>query len=301
MTTATTLPAFTQTSEHNLLSPLGRTRYQATLHPNQTATPIVLVHGYGGLLEHWRRVVPLLAHAHPVYALDLHNFGYSSILPAHIPPSFAVWAEQVAYFIRSVVQQPAIVIGHSMGGGVSLQLAATHPDTVHALVLVNSIGYPRQEPPSLLERSLFGILQLPILGETLARSFTTSNSVRTQLRANYHRYPELVTPELIEVFTGPLRRAGGAEAYLAVTRNFPNLVLQIAPDAITQPTLIVWGEADHVLPPSLADLLRDLYAPHATIRLLADSGHCCFDEVPQVFVETVQAWLASVAVLQAAA
>lgn len=282
------------TSEHWLDGQHGRTRYQHTSHPDQQGTPLVLVHGYGGLLDHWRRVVPLLATDHPVYALDLHNFGYSAILKT-TPPGLRVWADQVAHLIRSVVRQPAIVMGHSMGGAVSLQLAASHPDTVRALVLVNSIGYPRQEPPSIVERSLFGILQLPLVGEVLARGFTTSSGVRTQLRSNYYLRPELVTPELVEMFTGPLRRSGGAEAYLAVTRQFNELVLKIDADAVTQPTLIVWGEADHVLPPTLAELLRDLFVPHAAIRLIPQSGHCCFDETPQEFADAVLPWLASLA------
>ncbi len=283
-----------QTSECWLDAPYGRTRYQYTSHPDQQGMPLVLVHGYGGLLDHWRRVLPLLGVEHPIYTLDLYNFGYSAILNG-TPPGLRVWAEQVAHLIRSVVRQPAIVIGHSMGGAVSLQLAADHPDTVAALVLVNSIGYPRQEPPSIVERSLFGILQLPVVGEVLARGFTTSSGVRTQLRSNYHLRPELVTPELVETFTGPLRRAGGPEAYLAVTRQFNELVLKIDANAVTQPTLLVWGEADHVLPPTLAELLRDLFVPHAEIRLIPNSGHCCFDETPQEFADAVLPWLAGLA------
>jgi pimeloyl-ACP methyl ester carboxylesterase len=83
-------------------------------------TPVVLV---GGFLEPsfvWDQVGPLLARHHRVYALDLDGFGYSQ---RRGPWTLAEWADQVADFVRTLDLRRPIVVGHSLGGAVAVELA----------------------------------------------------------------------------------------------------------------------------------------------------------------------------------
>ena len=99
--------------------------------------PVLAVHGITGSSMSW----PFLADAldHPVLAPDLRGRGRSNRLPG--PVGMARHAEDCATVIEAVGCTPVVVVGHSMGGFVAMVLAATRPDLVRALVLVDG-GLP---------------------------------------------------------------------------------------------------------------------------------------------------------------
>lgn len=266
--------------------PDGLTR--AWISSPQQGLPVLLIHGYGALIEHWRPVMRPIASEHTLYAIDLYNFGYSA-RPAG-RPSRERWAAQAAAFIRDTIGQPAVVVGHSMGGVVSAQLARSYPDLVKALILVNSSGAQLQARPlSPIDRLMLDAIGAPLIGETLAGVFGNRWGVRQGLLSAYHR-KECVTPELVETFSGPLRRYG-AGSYLKVSREFANLVLDLTPGEIQMPTLLIWGAEDQSIPPAHAEIIKNRMIPHAEIKIIPDSGHCPFDETPQAFLDILLPWL----------
>ncbi len=263
----------------------GTTRYWLGA---RNGTPVLLIHGYGGLIEHWRRFWGTLAPHHTVAALDLHNFGYSSRLTA--PPSTTLWAAQVAHLLHHLFDEPVTLIGHSMGGMVAGQVAHDYPDRVRDLVLIDSMGLRPEADPSPLASIVLGVIRSPILGDSLASLFSQDWAVERGLRAAYHDQSR-ITPTLVADLRGPLRRAGGPQAYLAVSRQIPTFTLNFAPGEVQQPTLIVWGAHDRSMPATLAERLqRELY-PHAEIALIAEAAHCPFDEQPAATAAVVVPWL----------
>ncbi|MGO8870209.1 MAG: alpha/beta hydrolase [Acidimicrobiales bacterium] len=106
-----------------------------------TGAPVVFLHGWG--LDHkaYKRALSrLVAAGLRVLAPALPGFGGTAGLPPDTVdfPGYANW---VAEFLRTTgVDEPALVMGHSFGGGVAIQLAHDHPDLVRGLVLVNSVG-----------------------------------------------------------------------------------------------------------------------------------------------------------------
>ncbi|RMD81161.1 MAG: alpha/beta fold hydrolase, partial [Chloroflexi bacterium] len=245
-------------------------------------------HGYGALIEHWRPVMRPIAAEHTLYAIDLYYFGYSA-RPAG-RPSRERWAAQAAAFIRDTIGQPAVVVGHSMGGVVSAQLARAYPELVKALILVNSSGAQLQARPlSAFDRLMLDAIGAPLIGETLAGVFGNRWGVRQGLLSAYHR-KERVTPALVETFSGPLRRYG-AGSYLKVSREFANLVLDLQPGEIRMPTLLIWGAEDQSIPPSHAEIIKNRMIPDAEINIIPDSGHCPFDETPQEFLDILLPWV----------
>ncbi|MEI6179733.1 MAG: alpha/beta fold hydrolase [Chloroflexales bacterium] len=266
----------------------GLMRYWAST-PRQ-GVPVVLIHGYGGLIEHWRAVTRPIAMRHSLFALDLYFFGQSAI-PAY-PPDRQMWSEQVAELIATVCPAPAVVVGHSMGGMVAAQLAHDFPQLVRGLVLVAPTGLrdPANQP-SLLDQALFSVLRADGVGEILAEALSSPWGARQGLVTAYHR-KERVTPEMIEQFAAPLLRPGGAQAYLTVSRNFSHLYLEFERGAITAPTLLIWGEHDRSVPPSLAKRFKQMLLPQAEIAVLRETGHCPFDETPEAFLEVLLPWIA---------
>jgi pimeloyl-ACP methyl ester carboxylesterase len=258
----------------------------------QRGLPVVLIHGYGAMIEHWRAIMRPIAERHTLYALDLHYFGRSAI-PAE-PPSRALWANQVAEFIAAVCPGPAIIVGHSMGGMVAAQLAISYPFLVHSLVLTAATGLndPTNQP-SALDNLFFAVVRAPGIGEMLAGLVANDRGARQGLRSAYYR-KERVTPDLLAQFAAPLRRPGGPAAYLAVTRAFPRLFLEAEPGAISAPTLLIWGAEDRSVPPALAGSFQRTLIPHADIAIIPESGHCAFDETPEAFLDVLLPWIAQV-------
>jgi pimeloyl-ACP methyl ester carboxylesterase len=274
-------------SEGFLAGEHGPMRYWAS--EPKLGLPVLFIHGYGALIEHWKPIMRAVASRHSFYALDLYGFGYSAR-----PGGLATkerWAAQVAHFIRSVIGGPAVVVGHSMGGVVATELVRRHPDLARALVLVNSSGMqPYERPLTSTDRMMLDMIGAPLIGETMAGIFGNEWGVRQGLLASYHR-KERVTPELVRTFSGPIQRYG-AGSYLAVTRNAPNLVIELKPGEYTGQALLIWGAEDRSIPPSDAAAIKRLILPQAETVILADSGHCPFDETPEAFCDALLPWLA---------
>jgi pimeloyl-ACP methyl ester carboxylesterase len=230
-----------------------------------------------------------IARQHCVVAPDLYYFGESAI--PHVPPSRRLWSDQIAELIAAVCHGPAIVVGHSMGGMVAAQVAHDYPQLVRGLVLVDSTGLTDpQNQPSELENLFYRFMSSPGVGELLANVVANELGARQGLFSSYYR-KDRVTYELIEQFSAPLRRRGGRDAYLTVSRAFPELFLEFARGKVTMPALLIWGEYDQSVPPHLADYFKRTLLPQAEIAIIPKSGHCPFDETPQEFCDILLPWL----------
>jgi pimeloyl-ACP methyl ester carboxylesterase len=111
---------------------------------------VVLIHGFGASVYHWRYLVPELSKTCRVYALDVLGFGWSDKAIVDYD-GYAIWSDQIADFIKEVVQpaapdEKAVLVGNSLGGYNSLSTAASHPELVKGVVLLNAAG--RFEDPA---------------------------------------------------------------------------------------------------------------------------------------------------------
>ncbi len=102
---------------------------RALLAAGSSGPPIVLVHGFGASAYHWRYNIIELAKKHRVFAVDLLGFGWSD--KALVDYSSNIWSDQIAAFIREVVNDgPVVLAGNSLGGYNSLATAARYPELV---------------------------------------------------------------------------------------------------------------------------------------------------------------------------
>ncbi len=100
------------------------------------APPMVLVHGLGGSHLNWVQVAPALAAERRVLAVDLAGFGLTPA--AGRSATVHANADLLYRFVRDVAGSPAVLVGNSMGGLISILLAQARPDTVAGLVLVDA-------------------------------------------------------------------------------------------------------------------------------------------------------------------
>lgn len=100
--------------------------------------PLVLIHGLSSHMGYWEYQVPVLARTHRVLAVDLPGYGASGRPDAPYTPPW--YADLLATWMETVGLTRAILVGHSMGGQISLTLALRHPEKVDRLVLAAPAG-----------------------------------------------------------------------------------------------------------------------------------------------------------------
>jgi pimeloyl-ACP methyl ester carboxylesterase len=266
------------------------------------APPLVLVHGLGGSHLNWVGVAPALARHRRVVALDLVGFG----LTPHEGRSSNVRdnAALVARFVREVVGEPAVLMGNSMGGMISLLVADRFPEVVEALVLVDaSLPTPGVRPDRqvLLE---FAVYATPFVGERYlqrnAARFTDRQRVLRTVAvcfADPSRADAAVVDAGVELAAWRRTLPGAERAFLGAARSllrilrsgnrYPALITRVR-----QPTLLLHGELDKLVPVGAARATAES-KPAWEREILAGVGHTPQLEVPDAVVARVKPWLAS--------
>ncbi len=262
---------------------------------------VVLVHGLGGSHVNWLAAGPRLAARARVLAVDLAGFGRT-------PPagrSSRVRANQrlLGRFVEEVAGAPAVLVGNSMGGMISVLEAAQHPGRVAGLVLVApTVPRPRGVPLDRLVGVAFAAYAIPGVGERfLARrraQLGTEGLVRETLRlccVDAGRVP----PEVLTAGLALAREREGMPwadaAFLQAARSLlavlarPGAYLRVI-GSVTAPTLLLHGSGDRLVPLGSSRNVARL-RPDWTFEVLDGIGHVPQIEDPDRFAATVTAWL----------
>ena len=251
--------------------------------------PLLLLHGFGAALEHWRYNLPVLAEHHPVYALDLLGFGDSQ--KAQASYGVRLWTAQVVEFWRTFIGQPVGLVGHSLGALVALTAAVAHPEMVRGLVLISlPEGRPTGQPAWLggLERALLPVVTLPLF-----YILRQPGVIRWVCRSWVYQNPEAVNSELVQMFARPAQEswAGLTLCRMAQASSRPGYAPRVVTllAALSVPTLLVWGEQDRLVPVQQG---RRWVQQFPQLRWAAvPAGHCPQDEVPVLVNELLDEWL----------
>jgi pimeloyl-ACP methyl ester carboxylesterase len=214
--------------------------------------PIVLVHGLAGSARWWRQTERALATDHPLHPIDLPGFGDLRGGRFTLGDAPAFVEEKLAEVGR------AHLVGHSLGGLVCARVAARRADLVDRLVLVA----PASSRP---HRSLPGHALL------LAAALRTAS------------------PSFLRLLVADSLRAGPRTVWRAGRQVMRADVL---PDlhAIRSPTLLVWGERDPLVPPSVG-MLFQAEIPNARLELVAGAKHVPMVERPNEFCRLLTEFL----------
>jgi pimeloyl-ACP methyl ester carboxylesterase len=260
------------------------------LDHNADQPAIVLIHGFGASVGHWRKNVPVLAQSTRVYAIDLIGFGSSAQpKPSELPYTFETWGQQIADFVREVVGDRAILVGNSIGAVVAMQAAIYAPDLIVKTVLINCSLRLLQEQNQLtmpwLTRVGVGFVQSILGNRAIAKLFFDQvrkpRSVK-QILAQAYVNKEAITDELIEILIKPAQNPNAVDVFMAFVRYSqgprPEDLLALLPcDAI-----VLWGDRDHWEP---IEMGRSSFMKFSCVKQFIDipnAGHCPQDEVPEV-------------------
>lgn len=242
--------------------------------------PLIILHGLLGSSDNWRAMSKRLAQHFAVYSLDLRNHGQS---PHDAGMNYTVMAEDIREFMQAQALTRAFLLGHSMGGKVAMQFAATYPQKVEELVIVDIA--PKAYPPS--QKPLLAALRRldldPIASFADADAALKPSIPETALR-------QFLIKNLSRDEAGRFRWRTGLDE---IAENYDALTVQIAIDPpFEKPACFIrGGRSDFIADEDSAPIHRAF--PLAKIETIERAGHWVQSEAPEEFYRTVIAFLSS--------
>ena len=269
----------------------ARIRFEQTGDPE--APPVVLLHGIGRSLEDWSAQHELLRADHRVIAVDMPGFGLSQRHPGST--TLATLSDGVWATLNAIGEtRPAHLMGNSLGGAVAMRMLVDDPARVSTLTLVNSAGFGKEVA--------FALRMLAIPG--VGRQLLTHIDRRTAPRLERTLFADraMVTPERIEMALKIARQPDFCAVYLEIARalgSFRGIAAGWRSELLPRvarhgkPTLLVWGDRDHILPAAHLAAAREAF-PAAEWHLFERTGHMPQIERPAEFAQLVRPLLAQV-------
>ncbi|WP_020662423.1 alpha/beta fold hydrolase [Amycolatopsis benzoatilytica] len=265
--------------------------------PGPDGTPAVYVHGLGGSATNWTDLAALLAPTAAGHAVDLPGFGFSE------PESgFGFGLDHHSAVVARHLErlgEPVHLLGNSMGGAISLLVAAQRPELVRTLTLISPAMPDRRPDPRRLSDPLMALAYLPVVGARVRRrmaGLTARERAAQVIKLCFHdpsRFPDARLDELVEEHAA---RAGFPWALAAMERStfgifrrwtaLGSASLWSVAKQVEAPTLVVWGLHDRVI--SVRRAPRTAQAvPRARMLVLPRTGHVAQMERPQVVARAV--------------
>ena len=242
-------------------------------------SPVVLIGGFVEPSFVWNDVAPLLARGHRVYALDLDGFGFTE---RHGPWTLAEWGDQVQSFMRTLDISRPIVVGHSLGAAVAVELARRGLASRVVLLdgdALNSGGAPWFVPDILVHT--------PFITSALRLATRWDWPVEQVLANAYGPGHPPIDHALVKRWTKQLQAKGAEHALETMAGRtipgFPRAALQQLHIRAT----VVWGDRDDV--DDLKHGRQTAHDLHARFVLIRTAGHLSMLTRPQAVARAIEA------------
>jgi pimeloyl-ACP methyl ester carboxylesterase len=231
--------------------------------------PVLFLHGWLGSWRYWLPSMEVASEHFRTYAFDLIGFGDTA--QRAIEPSIAAYAEQVIRFLDALGIERVALVGHSMGGMVSLKTAIEHPDRIERVV---TVGAP------IVGSSLAPLLKLtafsPIARGMDALPFLTQRLFRYFLK-------EANEQDMLEILADSVKPT--ADSVRASVRSMMRTDLRPDLPRLQTPALVIHGTRDDIVMPSQINVIREAMRTSPLLRQssIAGSRHFPWADQPDVF------------------
>jgi pimeloyl-ACP methyl ester carboxylesterase len=265
------------------------------------APRVVLVHGLGGSHLNWCLLAPRLAADARVLAVDLVGFGLTH--PEGRAATVQTAAVTLDRFVREVAGAPAILVGNSMGGMVSILEAAANPDAVAGLVVIDPVlPLVRGVRPDRLVATMFLLYAVPGIGVRYLARRRAAVAPRELVRqlldlccVDPTRVPQELVAASVALAEERVAVPGADAAFLSAARSLLWVSARrgrywAAMRKVRAPVLLLHGEKDRLVSVHSA---REAAArnPGWRFEVLADVGHVPQLEVPDAVADLILDWL----------
>jgi pimeloyl-ACP methyl ester carboxylesterase len=268
---------------------------------------VLLVHGTGAWSETWRPTMKVLADAgfHAI-AIDLPPFGFSQ-RPDAADYDKSSQGKRIVGILDALKIEQVFLVGHSFGGGPTMEAGLQIPSRVRGIVLVDAAlsiadtndNLTMHEPASGLSGV---ILSTPFVRDRVVATFLTSPLFTRKLLTLFIDNPDRATDNWVKLYQRPLNVSGTTPA---ISKWLPELLAPVnlaaseKPDTYRRtqiPLSLIWGDRDTITPISQAHYLVGI-APRAKLTVMTGIGH-----IPQIengaafnalLVEQLKQWSAA--------
>ena len=246
------------------------------VHQGTGRVPIVFLHGFDSSLLEFRRIIPIIAAQQQVWAIDLLGFGFTERL-ADCPFSSGSICTHLQAFWQTMINQPMILVGVSMGGAAAIEFTLKYPEAVDKLVLIDSAGF--SQPPAM------GKFLIQPLGN-LATKFLSSPNVRRGVSEKAYFDKAFVTADAQLCAALHLEMPRWSETLIDFTRSGGYGYLLDRLPEIQQETLIVWGKQDRILGTKPAQQFQQKLS-RSQLHWVDDCGHVPHLEQPKITAQLI--------------
>ncbi|RPF50096.1 alpha/beta fold hydrolase [Aquisalibacillus elongatus] len=240
--------------------------------------PIVLIHGYLASTYTYHKVLPLLQEHFSVLAIDLPGFGKSEKSKS-FRYSFENYAKLVTACMDVFNISSAMLVGHSMGGQVVMNVAKFSPERVLKLVLLNSSGYLKRANRLLIFSSY-----LPFF-HRFVHYHINKHDVKDVLKDVLYDH-SLIDEDMIEQYKRPIMDGNFPHSLIRLLRHREGDLSNEELNHLQVPALLLWGKQDKVVPLYIGEKLEK-ELPQANLKVYDKVGHLITDERPREVVEDI--------------
>ncbi|MCA1031689.1 alpha/beta hydrolase [Bacillus timonensis] len=248
------------------------------LYPLDNKPVIVLIHGFLSSSFSFRKLIPLLSNDFTVLAVDLPPFGKSE-KSVRFQYSYQNMARVVIELITKLGYKDVVLVGHSMGGQISLNVEKQRPDLVSKTILLCSSGYMSRMSTTLMYATYIPFFHLYV------KYHLAKQGILHNLK-NVVFDHSMIDEDMINGYTEPFY---DRQIFRALTRmirdregDLPVSDLQ----KIATPSLLIWGEEDRVVPVEVGKRLqKDI--PNSTLHIMKKTGHLVPEEQPRRVYEHI--------------
>lgn len=255
------------------------------VHVAGAGRPAVLIHGFGGNKSTWQKIVPALAGKFKCYSIDLPGYG-DSIAPDDFSYTVEDMSDVLADFVIKENLRNVTLVANSLGSAIALLAAIRRKDLysrIAAFCIIDGICYPQDFP------YFVSLLRLPLLGELITEAVPSYLQVRSVLGYCYYD-SRLITSSQVAGYAKPMARPQVREALRKTARAIDAAHLAKYTSAfgtIRLPTLLIWGEADKVVPVELGRRLhQDMRG--STLTIIPNCGHLPQEEKPEAVIAAIE-------------
>jgi len=233
--------------------------------------PIVLIHGFCETHEIWNGFADQLAEKFQVFALDLPGFGESEILPT--PFSIADVASVVTEWIDQLNLKFPVVVGHSLGGYVTLAMAKKSPEKFAGIGLFQSTAYPDSDERKANRDKVIAFV----------KTHGTDPFIDTYVPGLFFDKNHRAIPETYRI--ARKTKLQTLVAYAAAMRDRPSSI--DFKEYYDNPVLVLGGDKDVIIPPKIAQEHAHFFTD-TEVSILKDVGHMAMFESPEEALKIVE-------------
>lgn len=252
------------------------TFYQTSKHPAKAS--ITLIHGVGGSAEDFKDIVAGLAKNYDLLLLDLPGFGLSQGQENIFSPQ--KYATLLIDLLPELVNSTNYVVGHSMGGNVSVQIALQAPAIAKKLILIDAAGFLNKYSYSEHVAANYVGNELPI-----AKQY--SSTVKSAISALNQFLPDPTNILLSSTGRSLILddNINAISALAVMSEELSALIRKKSP-----PTFIIWGGKDQVMPVQVSTMLSYLLNTHS-VFIFPEAGHSPQKEYPNDIVNKIESFI----------